>query len=92
LDWNAIAQLVRDRVTVLGMEILGALVLYVIGRWLISLVVNAVQRALVKQRIEPTVMRFTGNWQVYFDQTWRFAKCWAMRLFRGPRIQWRWRR
>jgi small conductance mechanosensitive channel len=47
--------------TVLGMQILGALVLYIVGRWLIALVVSAVQRALVRQKLEPTVLRFTGN-------------------------------
>src|SRR5438093_167080 len=61
MDWNAIGQLIRDRVTVLGMQILGALVLYFVGRWLIAIVVGAVQRALSKQKIEPTVLRFTGN-------------------------------
>jgi small conductance mechanosensitive channel len=61
MDWTAIGQLVRDRVTVLGLQVLGALVLYIMGRWMISLVVNAVQRALSKQKIEPTVLRFTGN-------------------------------
>jgi len=61
MDWNAIGQLIRDRVTVLGMQILGALVLYIVGRWLIALVVSTVQRALVKQKIEPTVLRFAGN-------------------------------
>src|SRR5262249_59005667 len=61
MDWNAIGQLIRDRVTVLGLQIVGALVLYIVGRWLIALVVSAVQRALVKQKIEPTVLRFTGS-------------------------------
>src|SRR5215510_3848943 len=61
MDWNAIGLLIRDRVTVLGMQILGALVLYGAGRWLITLVVSAVQRALAKQKVESTVLRFTGN-------------------------------
>src|SRR5262249_18916839 len=61
MDWNAIGQLIRDRVTSVGLQILGALVLYIVGRWLIALVVNTVQRALAKQKIEPTIMRFTGN-------------------------------
>jgi small conductance mechanosensitive channel len=43
------------------MQILGALVLYIVGRWMISLVISAVQRALGKQQIEPTVLRFIGN-------------------------------
>src|ERR1051326_3304583 len=43
------------------MQILGALVLYIIGRWLISLVIRALNRVLGRQKIEPTVMRFVGN-------------------------------
>jgi small conductance mechanosensitive channel len=42
-------------------ETIGALILYIVGRWLISLVVHAVQRVLTRQQIEPTVMRFAGN-------------------------------
>jgi small conductance mechanosensitive channel len=61
MNWNAIWQVVQDKATGVGLQILGALVLYIIGRWLISLVVSAVQRVLTKQRIEPTVLRFTGN-------------------------------
>ncbi len=61
MDWTAIGQLIRDRVTVLGMQILGALVLYIVGRRLIALVASTVQRALAKQKIEATVMRFAGN-------------------------------
>ena len=61
MDWNAIGQLIRDRVTVLGMQVFGALVLYIVGRWLIALVVNMVQRALVRQKTEATILRFTGN-------------------------------
>jgi small conductance mechanosensitive channel len=42
-------------------QIVGALILYIVGRWMIALVVGAVQRALTKQHIEPTVLRFIGN-------------------------------
>ena len=61
MNWNAITQLIQERAANVGMQILGALALYIVGRWLISLVVSAVQRVLTKQRIEPTVMRFAGN-------------------------------
>jgi small conductance mechanosensitive channel len=61
LNWNAIGQTLQDRATGVGLQILGALILYIIGRWLISLVVSAVQRVLIRQKIEPTVMRFVGN-------------------------------
>jgi small conductance mechanosensitive channel len=61
MNWSAIAQTVQQQATTVGMQILGALVLYIVGRTLIALVCSAVQRALIRQKIEPTVMRFIGN-------------------------------
>ena len=61
MNWTAILQVIQEKSTTVGLQILGALVLYLVGRWLISLVVSAVQRALSQQKIEPTVLRFIGN-------------------------------
>src|SRR4029078_2734424 len=61
MNWTAMFQMIQERATTVALQILGALVLYVIGRWLISLVVSAVQRALAKQQIEATGFRVVGN-------------------------------
>jgi small conductance mechanosensitive channel len=61
MNWTPILQAVQERATSVALQLLGALVLYLVGRWLISLVVAAVQKALSKQQIEPTVFRFIGN-------------------------------
>jgi small conductance mechanosensitive channel len=61
MDWNGIVTFLQQKAASVGLEILGALALYVIGRWLISLVVSAVQRVLSRQHIEPTVLRFAAN-------------------------------
>src|SRR5215475_13898714 len=61
MDWNSIMQFVQQKAASVGLEILGAIALYIIGRWLISLVVSAVQRILHRQQIEPTVLRFAAN-------------------------------
>jgi small conductance mechanosensitive channel len=61
MNWTPILQAIQERVTGVALELLGALVLYLVGRWLITLVVGAVQKALSKQQIEPTVFRFIGN-------------------------------
>jgi len=61
MDWTSITTFLQQKAATIGMQILGALALYIIGRWLISMVVHAVQRVLTKQKIEPTVMRFVGN-------------------------------
>lgn len=61
MNWEQISGMVQAEVTAIGLKILGALALYIIGRWLISFVVGMVQKALTKQQIEPTVLRFVGN-------------------------------
>ena len=61
MDWNGTVKFREEKGANLGVQILGALALYIVGRWLISLVVRAMQRGLTRQKIEPTVMRFAGN-------------------------------
>ena len=61
MDWNVILATLQATATTVGLQILGALVLYVVGRWLIGLVVSAMQKALAMQKVEPTVLRFAGN-------------------------------
>ena len=61
MDWTSISKFLQEKAASIGLQIAGALVLYVAGRWLISMVVHAVQRVLTRQKIEPTVMRFVGN-------------------------------
>jgi small conductance mechanosensitive channel len=61
MNWTSIGQIVQERAATVGLQILGALILYIVGRWLINLMVGAVHRVLTRQKIEPTVMRFAGN-------------------------------
>src|SRR5262245_12895172 len=61
MKWPAVVQMIRDRATAVALQILGALVLYIIGRWMVTVVVSTVQRALQRQQMEATVFRFIGN-------------------------------
>lgn len=61
MDWTATVRFPQEKAATVGLQIIGAIVLYIAGRWLISLRVSAVQRVLTKQKIEPTVLRFAGN-------------------------------
>jgi small conductance mechanosensitive channel len=61
MDWSSIVTFLQQKAASVGLEILGALALYIIGRWLISLVVKAVERVMSRQEIEPTVLRFAAN-------------------------------
>ncbi len=61
MDWNNIVKVVEGTVTGVGLQVLGAIVLYIVGRWLIGVAVRLMQKALTQQQLEPTLMRFIGN-------------------------------
>jgi small conductance mechanosensitive channel len=61
MNWNPILTFLQEKAATVGLQIVGAIVLYIIGRWLIGAVVNAVRRVLLRQKVEPTVLRFAGN-------------------------------
>jgi small conductance mechanosensitive channel len=61
MDWNNILKTIETTVTGVGLQVLGAIVLYIVGRWLISFAVGMVEKGLSRQKIEPTLMRFIGN-------------------------------
>jgi small conductance mechanosensitive channel len=50
-----------QRATSLGLTVLGALVVLILGRLLIGVVVRAVQAALGRQHIDATLLRYVGN-------------------------------
>jgi hypothetical protein len=43
MNWASILTQLQDKATTVGLQIIGAIVLYIGGRWLIGLVVRAVQ-------------------------------------------------
>jgi small conductance mechanosensitive channel len=61
MDWNNVLKVVESTITGVGLQVLGAIVLYIAGRWLISIAVGMVQKGLSRQRLEPTLLRFIGN-------------------------------
>lgn len=61
MNWNAIAQTLETTIAGIGLQVLGAIVLYIVGRWLIGFAVGMVQKGLTRQKFEPTLLRFIGN-------------------------------
>jgi small conductance mechanosensitive channel len=50
-----------DVLTSVGLSVLSAFVLYLVGRWLINWMITLVQRALEKQKVDPTLLRYIGT-------------------------------
>lgn len=61
MDWNNILKVVETTALTVGMQIIGAIALYIVGRWLISFAIGLMQKALLQQKLEPTLLRFIGN-------------------------------
>jgi len=64
MDVTAINTSVNTLVATLtnvGLKVLGALVLYLVGRALISWVIHLVQNSLERQKVDPTLLRYIGT-------------------------------
>jgi small conductance mechanosensitive channel len=51
-------QTVITLLTTVGLKMLGAIAIWIVGRWLISVALNVMGRALRKQKIDPTLIRY----------------------------------
>jgi small conductance mechanosensitive channel len=60
-DVSRYQDLILSTVTELGIKILAAVAFWVIGRWLIGVVVNMVRASLERQKVDPTVLRYVGS-------------------------------
>ncbi|MFK0087351.1 mechanosensitive ion channel family protein [Pseudomonas sp. NPDC090755] len=59
--FNALIALVQQYGAAFAVKLLSAIAFWIIGRWLISFAVGMVQRALTKQKLDPTVLRYVGS-------------------------------
>ena len=57
-DLSAIMQKVTPILTTVGLKLLGAIAIWIVGRWMIGLVLRMIGGALRKQKIDPTLIRY----------------------------------
>lgn len=58
LDWKALEQSVITLAIAFGTKVISAIAIYIIGRWLISMVMNVVDRVLRGYKIDATLMAY----------------------------------
>jgi small conductance mechanosensitive channel len=59
--FNALLAVVQLYGTAFAVKILSAIAFWIVGRWLIGFAVSMVQRALGRQKVDPTVLRYVGS-------------------------------
>ena len=57
-DLSAMMQTVTTVLTTVGLRLLGAIAIWIVGRWLIGLVLRMMGTGLKKQQIDPTLIRY----------------------------------
>src|SRR5262245_15084755 len=60
-DLQSIKETAVTTLTAFGLKVLGALVAWIVGRYLIGLAVRLVTAGLERQHVDPTLLRYIGN-------------------------------
>lgn len=58
---GSLRQFIGTTLADLAVKVLGAFVLWIIGRWLIGILLNVIARAMTRQKIDPTLTRWIRN-------------------------------
>lgn len=60
-DVSQYQQLAVKYITELGTKVVAVILFWLVGRWLIGFVGQMLQRVMEKQKVDPTLMRYIGN-------------------------------
>jgi small conductance mechanosensitive channel len=61
MDFGKTAQTIIDVGILVGFRVVGAIIFYLVGRWLISFAIRLVSAALERQKVDPTLLRYIGT-------------------------------
>jgi small conductance mechanosensitive channel len=61
METNEVLRTAIASLTHVGLMVVGAIILLIVGRWLIAFAVKLITRSLEKQRVDPTLLRYVGN-------------------------------
>ena len=61
MDWQHMGEVASTTLTTFGLKVLGAIVAWVVGRYLIGVALRLIGITLTRQEIDPTLQRYIGN-------------------------------
>src|SRR5262249_40084677 len=61
MDYYGTTQVVIETLTRVGLKILGAVALFIVGRWLIKLAIALTAKALNRQHLDATIVRYISS-------------------------------
>jgi small conductance mechanosensitive channel len=60
-DLQQIQNILITAATDIGLKILAAIAFWVVGRWLIGIVLSITRKSLEQQKVDPTILRYVGS-------------------------------
>ncbi|NIV17117.1 MAG: mechanosensitive ion channel [Woeseiaceae bacterium] len=60
-DWNNVIEMIKTGGVDFGINLLTALVIFFVGKWVANLLTNALRRLMQKQQVDKTLETFVGN-------------------------------
>ena len=61
MDINQVMEKVWELVTLYGLKVLAAAVIFVVGRWVAKMVSNVIRKMMHKAKVDATLLKFVGN-------------------------------
>ena len=61
MDWQHMGEVAGATLTAFGLKILGAIVAWIVGRYLIGLALRLIGATLTRQEVDPTLQRYVAN-------------------------------
>jgi small conductance mechanosensitive channel len=61
MDMNQILEKVWELITIYGLKVLAAIVIFVVGRWIAKLITNVIRKMMQKGDVDSTILKFVGN-------------------------------
>ncbi|HMR06231.1 MAG TPA: mechanosensitive ion channel family protein [Polyangiaceae bacterium] len=61
MNTDALMTTIQTKGVEIGIKLLGAVIAYIAGRWLISVAISLMRRALTARQVDATVQRYLGN-------------------------------
>jgi small conductance mechanosensitive channel len=61
MDFSTMIDTAKPVLVAFGLKVLGAVAIWIVGRWLIGFVATMLRRVLERQHVEPTVIRYIGS-------------------------------
>ncbi len=61
MQFNQILEKIWELVTIYGLKVLAAIVIFVVGRWVAKFISNLIRRVMRKSEVDRTIRRFVAN-------------------------------